>query len=171
MRMLYILVGNCRLVIAISFLVLLLVVDMLRTSCFYFFVIVFVILSRTYLCEARHLAPMEKKLHVNRDNLIAKNNEEIKKLEVPSTNNTKTISSEAPIKHAVGDHGEIIDKNTKDDCRVNRASLVKTSVSSKRVSRTWKVPKYSKKLPRSDQEHPGFNLDYMQPTTHPPHHN
>lgn len=102
---------------------------------------------------------------------MAQNNEEIKKLEVPSTNNTKTISSEAPIKHAVGDHGEIIDKNTKDDCRVNRASLVKTSVSSKRVSRTWKVPKYSKKLPRSDQEHPGFNLDYMQPTTHPPHHN
>lgn len=102
---------------------------------------------------------------------MAQNNEEIKKLEVPSTNNTKTISSEAPIEHAVGDHGEIIEKNTKDDCRVNRASLVKTSVSSKRVSRTWKVPKYSKKLPRSDQEHPGFNLDYMQPTTHPPHHN
>ena len=45
---------------------------MLRTSCFCFFVIGFVILSRTYLCESRRLGPMEKKLHVNRDNLIAK---------------------------------------------------------------------------------------------------
>ncbi|CAN6899067.1 unnamed protein product [Brassica oleracea] len=144
---------------------------MSRTSCFCFFVIGFVILSRTYLCESRRLGPMEKKLHVNRDNLIAKNNEEIKKLEAPSTKDTKTLSGEAPIEHAVGDHGEFNEKNTKDDCRVNRASLVKTSVSSKRVSKTWKVPKYSKKLPRPDQEHPGFNLDYMQPTTHPPHHN
>lgn len=102
---------------------------------------------------------------------MAQNNEEIKKLEAPSTKDTKTLSGEAPIEHAVGDHGEFNEKSTKDDCRVNRASLVKTSVSSKRVSRTWKVPKYSKKLPRPDQEHPGFNLDYMQPTTHPPHHN
>lgn len=102
---------------------------------------------------------------------MAQNNEEIKKLEAPSTNDTKTLSSKAPIEDAVGDHGEINEENTKDDCRVNRASLVKTSVSSKRVSRTWKVPKHSKKLPRPDQEHPEFNLDYMQPTTHPPHHN
>ncbi|KAL0848519.1 hypothetical protein Bca101_021766 [Brassica carinata] len=144
---------------------------MLRTTCFYFFVIVFVILSRTCICDSRRLGPMEKKLHVNRNHLIAKNNEEITKLKAPSTNETKPLSSEAPIEHAVVNHGEINEKNTKDDCRVNRASLVKTSVSSKRVSRTWKVPKYSKKLPRSDQEHPGFNLDYMQPTTHPPHHN
>ncbi|CAH8339015.1 unnamed protein product [Eruca vesicaria subsp. sativa] len=102
---------------------------------------------------------------------MAQNNEEIKKLEAPSTNDTKTLSRVAPIQHAVCDHGEINEKSTKEDCAVNRASLVKTSVSSKRVSRTWKVPKYSKKLPGSDQEHPGFNLDYMQPTTHPPHHN
>lgn len=103
---------------------------------------------------------------------VTQNNEEITKLKAPSTNDTKPLSSEAPIEHAVGNHGEINEKNTKDGRRANRASLVvKTSVSSKRVSRTWKVPKYSKKLPRSDQEHPGFNLDYMQPTTHPPHHN
>ncbi|KAF8053409.1 hypothetical protein N665_1417s0006 [Sinapis alba] len=144
---------------------------MLKTSCFCFFVIVFVILSRVYLCESRRLGPIEKKFHVNRNHLISKNNEEITKLKAPSTNETKPLSSEARIEHAVGNHGEINGKNTKDDCRVNRTPLVKTSVSSKRVSRTWKVPKYSKKLPRSDQEHPEFNLDYMQPTTHPPHHN
>ncbi|KAJ0246565.1 Root meristem growth factor 10 [Hirschfeldia incana] len=114
---------------------------------------------------------MEKKLRVNRDHLFAKDSEEITKLKAPSANETKPLSSEAPIEHAVGNHGEINGNNTKDDCRVNRDSLVKTNVSSKRGSRTWKVPKYSKKLPRSDQEHPEFNLDYMQPTTHPPHHN
>ncbi|CAH8338994.1 unnamed protein product [Eruca vesicaria subsp. sativa] len=45
---------------------------MLRISCFYFLFIVFVIISWTCLCESRRLGPMEKKLHVNRDHLIAK---------------------------------------------------------------------------------------------------
>lgn len=101
---------------------------------------------------------------------MAQNNEEIKNLEAPSTSKPKTLSSKAPIEHAVVNHGQVNGENTKDDQRVKRNSLSNT-VSSKRVSRTWKVPKYSKKQPKSDQEHPGFNLDYMQPTTHPPHHN
>ncbi|KAL0725361.1 hypothetical protein Bca4012_039960 [Brassica carinata] len=115
---------------------------------------------------------MEKKLGVNHDHLIAENNEEITKQGAPSTNETKTLLSEAPIEHAGSNHGQINgqENSTKDDFRVKRASLDKT-VPSKRVSRKWKVPKYSKKQPRSDQEHPAFNLDYMQPSTHPPHHN
>ncbi|CAH2063348.1 unnamed protein product [Thlaspi arvense] len=142
---------------------------MLRTTCFYFLFIVFVILSRTCLCDSRRLGPTEKKLGVNRDR-DAENKEEVAKLEAPTTNETKTFSSEAPIENAKVNHGEINGKSTKDDRRGKRASVDRT-VSSKIVSRTWKVPKYSKKQPRSDQEHPGFNLDYMQPTTHPPHHN
>ncbi|VVB06424.1 unnamed protein product [Arabis nemorensis] len=113
---------------------------------------------------------MERKLGVKRDQLITKNNEEITKLEAPSTSKTKTLSSKAPIEHAIVNHGQVNGESTKDDQRVKRGSQAKT-VSSKRVSRTWKVPKYSKKQPKSDQEHPGFSLDYMQPTTHPPHHN
>lgn len=101
---------------------------------------------------------------------MAQNNEVITKLEAPSTNETKTLSIEAPIEHGEVNHGQISGNNMKDDGRAKRDSINKT-VSSKRVSRTWKVPKFSKKEPRSDQEHPGFNLDYMQPTTHPPHHN
>lgn len=102
---------------------------------------------------------------------MAQNNEDITKLEAPSTNKTNTLSRQA---HAVANNGDINGqtngKRMKDDRRGKRTSLDK-KLSSKRVSRTWKVPKYSKKQPRSDQEHPGFNLDYMQPTTHPPHHN
>ncbi|CAL9245614.1 unnamed protein product [Arabidopsis halleri] len=143
--------------------------DTLRSACFYFLLIVFVIFSRSLLCDSRHLGHMEKKLSVNRDHLTKKN-DEIEKLEAPSTNKTSTLFNQA---HAVVNHGDINGqingKRTKDDHRVKRASDKK--VSSKRVSRTWKIPKYPKKQPRSDQEHPGFNLDYMQPTTHPPHHN
>ncbi|ESQ44011.1 hypothetical protein EUTSA_v10006461mg, partial [Eutrema salsugineum] len=94
--------------------------------------------------------------------------EEIKSLEAPSTNETKIHSSEAPIEHAVVNRGRINGKSKHH--RVKRASQDKTEPT-KRASRTWKVPKYSTKQPRSDQEHPGFNLDYMQPTMHPPHHN
>ncbi|AEE80093.2 hypothetical protein AtNW77_Chr3g0217411 [Arabidopsis thaliana] len=142
--------------------------DMLRSACFYFLLIVFVILSWSLLCDSRHLGHMEKKLSVNLD-LLNKDNEEITKLEAPSTNKTNTLLSQS---HAVvnhGDNGQINGKKTKEIHRVKRASDKK--VSSKRVSRTWKIPKYPKKQPKSDQEHPGFNLDYMQPTTHPPHHN
>ncbi|KAL1219228.1 Root meristem growth factor 10 [Cardamine amara subsp. amara] len=147
--------------------------DMLmRSTCFYSLFIVFFILSWSRLCDCRHLGPIEKKLCVNRDHLVTKNNEETTKLEAPSTNKMNTLSRQAH--HPVVNNGEINGqtngKRKKDDRRVKRASLGKT-LSSKRVSRTWKVPKYSKKQPRSDQEHPGFNLDYMQPTTHPPHHN
>ncbi|KAG5399582.1 hypothetical protein IGI04_014189 [Brassica rapa subsp. trilocularis] len=144
--------------------------DPLRTTCFYFLCIVFVILSPSCLCDSRRLGPMEKKLGVNRDHLIAENNEEITKQGVPSTNVAKTLLSEAPIEHDVANHGQINGNSMKDGFRVKRASLDKT-VPSKRVSRTWKVPKYSKKQPRSDHEHPAFSLDYMQPSTHPPHHN
>ncbi|KAJ0254895.1 Root meristem growth factor 10 [Hirschfeldia incana] len=101
---------------------------------------------------------------------MAQNSEEITKQGAPSTDETKTLLSEAPIEHAVANHGKINGNSTKDDLRVKLASVDK-NVTSKRVSRTWKVPKYSKKQPRSDQEHPAFNLDYMQPSTHPPHHN
>lgn len=101
---------------------------------------------------------------------MAQSNEEITKLEASSTNKTNTLSSQASDVVNNGDiNGQVNLKKTWEDHRVKRASDKK--VSSKRVSRTWKVPKYSKKQPRSDQEHPGFNLDYMQPTTHPPHHN
>ncbi|KAG2288032.1 hypothetical protein Bca52824_047636 [Brassica carinata] len=90
---------------------------------------------------------------------MAQNNEEITKQGVPSTNVKKTLLSEAPIEHDVANHGRQINGNsTKDDFRV-------------KLSRTWKVPKYSKKQPRLDHEHPAFSLDYMQPSTHPPHHN
>ncbi|KAJ4905308.1 Uncharacterized protein Rs2_19259 [Raphanus sativus] len=101
---------------------------------------------------------------------MAQNREEITKQVAPSTNETKTLLSEAPIEHAIANHGQINGNSTKDDFRVKRVSLDKT-MPSKRVSRTWKVPNYSKKQRRSDQEHPAFNLDYMQPSTHPPHHN
>ncbi|CAA7044615.1 unnamed protein product [Microthlaspi erraticum] len=109
---------------------------------------------------------MEKQLGVNLHHLVAKNNEGNTKLEAPSTNETKSLS----IENAVVSHGQISGKSTKDDRRGKRASVNK-KLSSERVSRTWKVPKHPKNQPRSDQEHPGFNLDYMQPTTHPPHHN
>ncbi|XP_019093665.1 PREDICTED: uncharacterized protein LOC109129637 [Camelina sativa] len=143
--------------------------DMLRSACFYFLLIVSVILSRSPMCDCRHLGHIQKKLSVNRDHLT-KNNEEITKLEAQSTIKTNNLSSQA---HAVLNHGDVNGqtnmKKTKDVHKVKRAS--DKMVSSKRGSRTWKIPKYSKKQPRSDQEHPGFNLDYMQPTTHPPHHN
>ncbi|CAH8392099.1 unnamed protein product [Eruca vesicaria subsp. sativa] len=144
--------------------------DPLRTTCFYFLLIVIVILSRTCLCDSRRLGPIEKKLGESRDHLLEKNNEEITKQGAPSTNETKTLLSEAPIEHAVVNHGQTNGNSTKDDFRVKGDSLDKT-VPSKRVSRTWKVPKFSKKQHRSNQEQPAFNLDYMQPTTHPPHHN
>ncbi|KAG7635130.1 hypothetical protein ISN44_As03g052530 [Arabidopsis suecica] len=41
--------------------------DMLRSACFYFLLIVFVILSWSLLCDSRHLGHMEKKLSVNLD--------------------------------------------------------------------------------------------------------
>ncbi|XP_056858359.1 root meristem growth factor 10-like [Raphanus sativus] len=139
--------------------------DPLRTTCFYFLFIVFFILYPSCLCDSRRLGPMEKKLGVDRDHLIAVKRE-ITKQGATSTNETNTLLSEAPIEHA---HGQINGNSTQDDFRVKRASLDKT-MPSKRVSRTWKVPKYSKKQPRY-QEHPALNLDYMQPSTHPPHHN
>ncbi|EOA25763.1 hypothetical protein CARUB_v10019124mg [Capsella rubella] len=105
---------------------------------------------------------------------MSQNHEEITKLEAQSTNKTNTLSSQA---HAVVNHGDINNKGhqtnrkrTKENHRVKRASD-KTVATKRGSSRTWKPPKYSKKQPRVDQEHPGFNLDYMQPTTHPPHHN
>lgn len=109
--------------------------------------------------------------HIHKDTnsfSMAQNNEEITKQGAPSTNETKALLSEALIEHAVANHGQI--NGNSDDFKVKRASLDNT-VPSKRVERTWKVPKYSKKQPRSDEEDPAFNLDYMQPSTHPPHHN
>ncbi|CAN8280275.1 unnamed protein product [Cochlearia groenlandica] len=140
--------------------------DMLKSLCFYFILIVYVIVFRSCLCDSRRLGPMEKKLDVNLDHLSVKSNEVNSKLEASSTNKTKTLSNKAPIQHVVVNNGhEIKGKRTKEvDRKVKRGSLDK-------VSRTWKIPKYTKKQPRSYQEHPGFNLDYMQPTMHPPHHN
>ncbi|CAN7013166.1 unnamed protein product [Brassica oleracea var. botrytis] len=91
--------------------------DPLRTTCFYFLCIVFVILSPSCLCDSRRLGPMEKKLGVNRDHLIAENNEEITKQGVPSTNVTKTLLSEAPIEHDVANHGQINGNSTNEDFR------------------------------------------------------
>ncbi|CAN6828928.1 unnamed protein product, partial [Brassica oleracea] len=103
----------------ISFLVAITGMDPLRTTCFYFLCIVFVILSPSCLCDSRRLGPMEKKLGVNRDHLIAENNEEITKQGVPSTNVKKTLLSEAPIEHDVANHGRQINGNsTKDDFRI-----------------------------------------------------
>ncbi|CAN7056518.1 unnamed protein product [Brassica rapa subsp. trilocularis] len=96
--------------------------DPLRTTCFYFLCIVFVILSPSCLCDSRRLGPMEKKLGVNRDHLIAENNEEITKQGVPSTNVAKTLLSEAPIEHDVANHGQINGNSMKDGFRVKPIS-------------------------------------------------
>ncbi|XP_010544620.1 PREDICTED: uncharacterized protein LOC104817222 [Tarenaya hassleriana] len=128
------------------------------------------------LCVARRLATVETKLDMDHNHssstkhkprVLLKEKADVTRKGLDETQRTDKIDK---FGRSSG-HGEVgfEDGNAKieGEQRGKRASSDATA-SSKRVSRPWKVPQ-KKKGPR--EEHPGFNLDYMQPSTHPPHHN
>ncbi|KAI5391536.1 hypothetical protein KIW84_076375 [Lathyrus oleraceus] len=58
-------------------------------------------------------------------------------------------------------------KVNEDDDKIKTNELVGDSENSKNRKISWRVPHKKK----HSEKHPGFNLDYSPPKTHPPSHN
>ncbi|BAT97662.1 hypothetical protein LR48_Vigan11g068200 [Vigna angularis] len=114
------------------------------------YLLLFFLCISLHACYARHLNPLNIKLQ-------EKSHFSIKLNEGPNKTETRLVGdAEKPRNRRSTNHRVQQDKNG--------AGVLQKSL----VSVSWRVP-HNKKKPR--QKHPGFDLDYSPPKTHPPHHN
>ncbi|KAL3027061.1 hypothetical protein AAZX31_03G028300 [Glycine max] len=123
-----------------------------------------------HACYARHLSPLNKKLE-EKSYFSIKSDEKNgldsspKQLNEAGHNKTETRlvgDSVKPRNQRSTNHHRVVQKAT--DANASGGGALQKSL----VSVSWRVPHNNKK-PR--QKHPGFDLDYSPPKTHPPHHN
>ncbi|XP_020235897.1 uncharacterized protein LOC109815556 [Cajanus cajan] len=131
-----------------------------------YLVLLFFLCISLHACCARHLSPLNKKLEEKSRFSIKsdeKNGFESSPKQLNEGNNNKTET------RLVGDSEKPRNRRSYNH-RVHKAAIGKASGALKKslVTVSWHVPHNNKK-PR--QKHPGFDLDYSPPKTHPPHHN
>ncbi|KAK7382250.1 hypothetical protein VNO80_01044 [Phaseolus coccineus] len=114
------------------------------------YLLLFFLCISLHACYARHLSPLNMKL-----NLQEKSHFSIK-LSEDKTETRLVGDSEKPRSRRSTNHR--VHQAVKSGSGALQKSLVSVS---------WRVP--HNKKPR--QKHPGFDLDYSPPKTHPPHHN
>ncbi|XP_010524389.1 PREDICTED: uncharacterized protein LOC104802465 [Tarenaya hassleriana] len=145
----------------------------------YRLILLFLLFACIRLCDARRLSSMEKKLDVDHNHLNKKYEDESLKSKAfskekadvsnQSPRNDRTDKLDQSDRSNNDKAGVHVRKSTMDDKQRRKRTSIDETTSYKEVSRSWKV--VPQKANRRREEHPGFNLDYMQPSIHPPHHN
>ncbi|KAL2337562.1 hypothetical protein Fmac_012008 [Flemingia macrophylla] len=130
----------------------------------YLVLLFFLCISLQESC-ARHLSPLNKKLE-EKSHFSIKGDDNKNGFDSPKQVNEGNHKTETQL---VGDYEKQRNRRSSNH-RVNKTSIGKASGALQKslVSVSWRVP-HNKKKPR--QKHPGFDLDYSPPKTHPPHHN
>ncbi|XP_061363822.1 root meristem growth factor 10 [Gastrolobium bilobum] len=117
-----------------------------------------------HACNARHLSPLDKKLE--------------KKSHISVKSDEKNGFDSSPKELNEGDNKKMETRFVADSEKLKKRSSTNQRVlkakgkasgasqSESLVSVSWRVPHK-----KPSQKHPGFNLDYAPPKTHPPHHN
>ncbi|KAK7390181.1 hypothetical protein VNO78_25480 [Psophocarpus tetragonolobus] len=127
-----------------------------------YFLLFFLCIS-LHACYARHLGPLNKKPG-EKSHFSIKSSEKNGFDSSPKRLNEGHNKTET---HLVGDSEKPRNRRSTNH-RVHKSSENASGASQKsHVSVSWRVP--HNKKPR--QKHPGFDLDYSPPKTHPPHHN
>ncbi|XVF22749.1 hypothetical protein REPUB_Repub12eG0197700 [Reevesia pubescens] len=144
------------------------------TSCF----LLFLLCLSLHACSARRLGAidhknkLEKKLHLSikngmkhgfRKNLVVVQAKSTSSKELGSIKEETVEES-----HAVGETQKLEDAEVKSKTVENEKEKTSRAVQTDKsvVSVSWPVPHR-----KHGEKHPGFNLDYSPPKTHPPSHN